>query len=85
MAWKGEGERLLAEQGLEPANPSIPRPVFASPIHITFVLLYVALVGIRLAKETSHLAGDSWQQGGTVLVDKDGNILYQVGTRKAVF
>ncbi|XP_025102065.1 LOW QUALITY PROTEIN: thioredoxin-like protein AAED1 [Pomacea canaliculata] len=33
--------------------------------------------GIRLAKETSHLAGDSWQQGGTLLLDKDKNVLYQ--------
>nr|KAG5706738.1 hypothetical protein BaRGS_007241 [Batillaria attramentaria] len=33
--------------------------------------------GIRLAKETSHLAGDSWQQGGTVLLDKNQKILYQ--------
>lgn len=33
--------------------------------------------GIRLAKETSHLAGDSWQQGGTVLLDREGTVLYQ--------
>ncbi|XP_076457436.1 uncharacterized protein T05H10.8-like [Babylonia areolata] len=33
--------------------------------------------GIRLAKETSHLAGDSWQQGGTVLLDRRGVVLYQ--------
>lgn len=32
--------------------------------------------GIRLGVETSHLAGDSWQQGGTVLLDKDSNVLY---------
>lgn len=30
--------------------------------------------GIKLGYETSHLAGDSWQQGGTVVVDADGNI-----------
>lgn len=33
--------------------------------------------GIRLGKETSHLAGDPWQQGGTVLLDKNQKILYQ--------
>lgn len=28
--------------------------------------------------EKSHLAGDSWIQGGTILLDQDGNIVYQV-------
>lgn len=32
--------------------------------------------GIRLGLETSHLAGDSWQQGGTALLDTDGNLLF---------
>lgn len=34
--------------------------------------------GVKLGLETSHLAGDSWIQGGTILLDQDGNILYQV-------
>lgn len=28
--------------------------------------------------ETSHLAGDSWQQGGTVILNKDGKVEYVV-------
>ncbi|XP_062616789.1 uncharacterized protein LOC134278489 [Saccostrea cucullata] len=33
--------------------------------------------GLRLGMETSHLAGDSWIQGGTVLLDQRGNTLFQ--------
>jgi len=33
--------------------------------------------GFRLGYETSHLAGASWQQGGVVLLDNDGKIVYQ--------
>ncbi|KAL8587216.1 hypothetical protein ACOMHN_013301 [Nucella lapillus] len=33
--------------------------------------------GLRLARETSPLAGDSWQQGGTVLLVRAGAVLYQ--------
>ncbi|XP_067660967.1 uncharacterized protein [Haliotis asinina] len=33
--------------------------------------------GFRLGLEKSHLAGDSWQQGGTVLLDRSGQVLYQ--------
>lgn len=36
------------------------------------------ILGLRLGIETSHLAGDSWMQGGTVLLDQDGRILFQV-------
>lgn len=32
--------------------------------------------GVKLGYETSHLAGDSWQQGGTVILDQEGNIKY---------
>lgn len=36
-----------------------------------------AVEGVKLGLETSHLAGDSWIQGGTLLLNQDGNILYQ--------
>ncbi|XP_063414479.1 peroxiredoxin-like 2C [Mytilus trossulus] len=32
--------------------------------------------GIKLGYETGHLAGDSWQQGGTVILDTEANIKY---------
>ncbi|XP_078323568.1 prostamide/prostaglandin F synthase-like isoform X3 [Crassostrea virginica] len=35
------------------------------------------LEGFRLGVESSHLAGDSWIQGGTVLLDQSGKVLYQ--------
>lgn len=35
------------------------------------------LEGIRLGKEAHHLAGDSWQQGGMVLLDTAGGVLHQ--------
>lgn len=38
----------------------------------------VIFSGVRLGLETSHLAGDSWIQGGTLLLNQDGNTLYQV-------
>eukprot|EP00920_Eleutheroschizon_duboscqi_P007756 GHVT01017775.1.p1 GENE.GHVT01017775.1~~GHVT01017775.1.p1 ORF type:complete len:130 (+),score=9.70 GHVT01017775.1:147-536(+) len=31
----------------------------------------------KFSKETVHLAGDYWQQGGTLLLDRDANVLYQ--------
>ena len=36
--------------------------------------------GFRLGYETSHLAGDSWQQGGVILLDSHANIIYQVNS-----
>ena len=50
------------------------------PWLVFFNALHVA--GIRLAKETAHLAGDSWQQGGTILLDKDEKVLYQVHNKQ---
>ena len=50
------------------------------PWLVVFNALCVA--GIRLAKETAHLAGDSWQQGGTILLDKDEKVLYQVPNKQ---
>lgn len=45
---------------------------------VSLLLNCVIFSGVRLGLETSHLAGDSWIQGGTILLDQDGNILYQV-------
>lgn len=53
---------------------SLVRPFFTA---FTMYGIKGVVEGIRLAKETSHLAGDSWQQGGTVLLDKNQKILYQ--------
>lgn len=38
----------------------------------------VIFSGVKLGLEKSHLAGDSWIQGGTILLGQDGNIVYQV-------
>lgn len=35
------------------------------------------LEGIRLGFEMSHLVGDSWQQGGTFLLDGSAKVLFQ--------
>ncbi|XP_070202211.1 uncharacterized protein [Littorina saxatilis] len=61
---------------------SLKRGIFRSllrPFYTGFMTYGVkgVIEGIRLARETSHLAGDSWQQGGTILLDKEENILYQ--------
>ena len=37
-----------------------------------------ATAGIRLGVEQGHLAGDSWQQGGIVLLNSKPEVLFQV-------
>lgn len=55
----------------------------ANGVRLLYIYMYINCVtvifsGVKLGLETSHLAGDSWIQGGTILLDQDGNILYQV-------
>lgn len=33
--------------------------------------------GARLGVEKSHISGDSWQQGGTVILDKETRVIYK--------
>lgn len=33
--------------------------------------------GARLGVEKSHISGDSWQQGGTVVLDKEARVIYK--------